>query len=166
MDFDEDTAVDYGIELGDLVLVETESSLLVGVFTALTEAGFHVRVTHEMETVQDELSVDAKDAIRELVFGLGAFELLALAHGLKLGLWSYRTQYRLAEAVSEVMIERHRPAPRKVLKARSHFIRRIIPEHTLVTMDLYEDWDHNVTLADLDFEVEFDEDEETSTPVE
>lgn len=158
---EEETEVEFGIELGDVILIETEGNLMAGTFMAHSDLGVHLRVTHEIDEVQDKLAKDSVDAIREAIEEMDDFELIEFAADS----FGIETPWRLGRrtlrsVVASKMIKDAQPAPRQVLVAKSHPITRVVADHTIVTIDLFSDWRAEVVLKGLDFEPDIDEEDE------
>lgn len=152
--------IDFGIVSGDHVVVETEGNLLAGVFMCLTGAGWHLNVTHEIETIQDGADPELVELIRSEVAELPPFELIEAALEQKVKKpWTF-SEERLRTVVLRALVELIEPKPRQALVAKSHPIRRIIPEHQVVSVDHFDDWKLNNTLKNLEFEPELEDDEE------
>jgi hypothetical protein len=158
---EEETEVDFGIELGDVILIETENNLMAGTFMVHSELGTHIRVTHEIDEVQDKLGQDAVDAILEGIDEMDDFELIEFAVDVceitdpwRMGRKTLRT------IVASRMLKDAQPEPRQVLVAKAHPIMRIVPDHTVVTIDLMSDWRAEVILKGLDFEPDLEDEED------
>lgn len=165
-EYEEDEGPDYGIELGDTVVIETEGNVMAGTFMVVSMLGLHLRMTHEAADVAGELSDEAVEKIREGIEDLDDFELIRM--GVDLGIeepWKL-SQSVLKAALGAICVRDATPEPTTALVAKKNPITRIIPLETIVTIDLFSDWRSDAILEGLDFEPNLDDEEDDEEEIE